>query len=219
MKLPFTTEQFLDVFQRYNESVWPMQIVLVLLAIVAVILALRFRPLSSKLISATLTFFWLWMGILYHVLDFAIINPAAYAFGMLCILQGAIFLYAGWARQSLSFRYRSDVYGLTGLLLILYALLVYPVLGYFLGHVYPKSPTFGLPCPTTIFTFGILLWTEKKVPLYVLIIPFVWSLIGFSAALTLGIREDTGLLVAGVVSSTMIIIRNKRQSRDKQEAG
>jgi hypothetical protein len=217
MKLPFTTEQFLFVFQQYNRAVWPMQIVLTLLALVAVFFGLRYRPFSTKLISAILAFFWLWMGIVYHILNFTIINPAAYAFGILYILQGALFLYAGWIKQSVSFRYRSDVYGLTGVLLILYALLIYPVLGYFLGHVYPQSPTFGLPCPTTIFTFGILLWTERRMPLYLLIIPIVWSLIGFSAALTLGIQEDIGLLVAAVVSSTMIIIRNKKQSHDSQE--
>lgn len=40
-------------------------------------------------------------------------------------------------------------YGMTGSLLMLYAMMIYPALGYFLGHVYPKAPTFGVPCPTT----------------------------------------------------------------------
>ena len=92
---------------------------------------------------------------------------------------------------------------------MLYALLIYPVLGSMLGHVYPQSPTFGLPCPTTIFTFGILLWTDKQVPIPVLIIPFLWSIIGFTAALSLGITEDTGLLIAGVVSTLLIVLRNR----------
>jgi hypothetical protein len=96
--------------------------------------------------------------------------------------------------------------------MILYAMVLYPILGSLFGHVYPQSPTFGLPCPTTIFTFGLLLWTDLKVPKSVLVIPFVWSLIGFSAALSLGILEDTGLLVAGVVGLILLLLRDKKTS-------
>ena len=78
------------------------------------------------------------------------------------------------------------------------------------GHTYPSNPTFGLPCPTTIFTFGILIWTVKKIQIYVVIIPLLWSLIGFSAALNLGVKEDFGLLIAGVLGFILIIIKNKR---------
>jgi hypothetical protein len=85
-------------------------------------------------------------------------------------------------------------------------MVVYPVIGTLLGHAYPQSPVFGVaPCPTTIFTFGLLLWTTAKVPKYVLVIPLLWSLLGVTAAFTLGIREDTGLLVAGVVGTILLI--------------
>ena len=40
MRPPFTIEQFLDVFRRYNEAVLPMQAVLVLVALVIVSRAL-----------------------------------------------------------------------------------------------------------------------------------------------------------------------------------
>jgi Family of unknown function (DUF6064) len=64
-----------------------------------------------------------------------------------------------------------------------------------------------LPCTTTIFTFGILLWFDKKIPVSILIIPFAWSTIGFLAALKLGVPEDTGLPVAGIL---MVALRNKK---------
>jgi len=86
----------------------------------------------------------------------------------------------------------------------------YPLLGYFLGHIYPASPCFGVaPCPTTIFTFGLLLLTVKRVPKYLLIIPLIWSFIGFTAALKLGIKEDIGLLIAGVATLILTIKRDK----------
>jgi hypothetical protein len=212
MNLPFTTEQFLTVFEQYNQAVWPFQVLLNLLALCALILSTRRIGYSDKIIAGILAFFWLWIGIAYHLMFFSSINPAAKVFGILNILQGLVFLYFGILKSRISFRYRTDIYGITGSLLILYALVIYPMLGYFLGHVYPKAPTFGLPCPTTIFTFGLLLWTRGKMPKAILVVPFLWSLIGFSAALTMGIREDIGLLVAGIAATALLIIRDKKAS-------
>lgn len=209
MSVPFTTEQFLSVFEKYNLSVWPMQIVLVLIAILAIILSIRKINRSDNIIGIVLGFFWLWIGIVYHLAFFTSINKAAYFFGALFIIQGLLFLFAGGMKSRLSFKLRPNPYGIVGSLFILYALVIYPCLGYSFGHVYPKNPTFGLPCPTTIFTFGLLLWTDKNVPKYVLAIPLIWSIIGFGAALSLGVREDYGLLIAGILGSVLIIIRDR----------
>jgi len=204
VSLPFTIEQFLSVFEKYNLSVWPMQIVLVLVAILAIILSIRKINRSDNIISLVLGFFWLWIGIVYHLAFFTSINKAAYFFGALYIIQGLLFLFVGGLKSKLSFKFEPNSYGIIGSLFILYALIIYPGLGYFFGHVYPKNPTFGLPCPTTIFTFGLLLWTDKNVPKYVLAIPLIWSIIGFGAALSLGVKEDYGLLIAGVLGSILI---------------
>jgi hypothetical protein len=212
MKLPFSVEQFLSIFQTYNNTIWPMQILLNLLAIIAIILAVRKMSISSKVISAILGFLWLWTGVVYHLIYFSSINNAAYVFGTLCIVQGLIFFFSGVYRSSLSFRFQSNVQGLIGGIFVLYALVVYPVLGYLFGHIYPASPTFGAPCPTTIFTFGLLLLTDKIFPKYILIIPLLWSIIGFTAALSLTIREDFGLLIAGLLGTLLILLGRERQS-------
>jgi hypothetical protein len=209
MNLPFTAEQFLLIFERYNLSVWPAQIILAVLGLLAIVLAARPIPFSGRIISLILGFLWIWMGLVYHIRFFSSINPAAYAFGALFALQGITFLIAGTVRRGLSFRTRNGLHGVTGALLLGYAMIVYPVLGTILGHAYPGAPTFGLPCPTTIFTFGLLLWTDRKFPRSILAIPAFWSLVGFSAALSLGILEDIGLLVAGVAATALIIARDR----------
>lgn len=209
MQLPFTLNQFLTVFENYNLAVWPMQVLLNLLALTAIFFVLRKKDYSDKIVATILAFLWLWTGIAYHLIYFSSINKGAYFFGILYVIQGMLFLFNGVIKSNFSFKYKSNIYGITGGIFTLYALIIYPVLGYFLGHVYPKSPTFGLPCPTTIFTFGILLWTDKRVPKNVLIIPFLWSLIGFSAAISLHIREDFGLFLAGVLGFILILKKNK----------
>ena len=211
MNIPFTVTQFLEVFKVYNLSVQPMQIILYILGIAAIYLAVKRISISDKTIVTILSFFWIWTGIVYHLMHFTAINKAAYIFGVAYIIQGVLFLFIGIVRNRLTFQYRSNAYGIVGVIFICYAMVIYPLLGYIFGHVYPYSPTFGLPCPLTIFTFGLLLWTDKKLPLFIIVIPVLWSIIGFTAALSLGIYEDIGLLIAGVVASSMIVVRNRRK--------
>jgi len=210
MKMPFTTEQFMQVFKNYNTAVFPVQIILYAAGITAIYFAVKKHKWSDKFIAATLSLLWLWMGIVYHIIFFAAINKAAYLFGVLYILQGGLFIYFLFSKKHLSFKFHKNTCGVTGGILIVYAMIIYPVIGYFTGHVYPSSPTFGLPCPTTIYTFGLLLWMDNKCPLNILVIPFLWSILGFSAAVSLGVYEDIGLLVAGLLTISMILIRNRK---------
>lgn len=210
MNLPFSLTDFLNVFKDYNQSVFPLQIVFYLAAFLCVYLLFTGNQITTRIISITLAFLWLWMGIVYHIIFFSGINKAAYIFSGLFILQGIMFAGCGLIRKKLSFEYTKSAANIAGIILIAYALIIYPVLGHNLGHAYPYSPTFGLPCPTTIFTLGILLFANKKMPMHLLIIPLLWSVIGFTAALTLTIYEDTGLLVAGVTALVLLIVNNRK---------
>jgi hypothetical protein len=207
MMVPFTTENFFAVFADYNDGVWPAQLVLAGLAVGSIALAWRPARSSRHLVMGILALLWIWMGAVYHLGYFATINPAAYLFGLLFIAQGLLFLRAA-RRHRLSFRATRDVYGWTGALLALYALVLYPLFGLLAGHTYPASPTFGAPCPTVIYTFAILLWSEGAVPRHLLVVPLLWSILGGSAVIELGVIEDIGLLVAGPVATWLILRRN-----------
>lgn len=209
MNLPFTAEQFFNVFAQYNLAVWPMQFVIYLLAVAALLLSVKKTRYSDGIISTILAFFWLWIGIVYHLTFFTSINPGAYLFGGLFIVQGILFFVTGVWHQKISFKPHLNAYSIVGAVFILYGLLIYPILGYFLGHTYPHSPTFGLPCSTTIFTFGLLLWTDHRFSKYLLVIPAIWSIIGFFAATQLGVLEDIMLLIVGLVTVTMILYRDR----------
>jgi hypothetical protein len=206
MNLPFSPEQFLQVFSAYNTAIWPGQIFLNGLAFLAIVLSFK-GAATSKLISGILAFLWAWTGVAYHLAFFASINKAAFLFSILCVVQALLFCYAGILKGRLIYQPTATPVSHIGSLLILYSLLIYPVLGYFLGHIYPQSPTFGAPCPTTIFTFGFLLWTAGNVPRFVIIIPALWCLVGTVAAFSLGIREDLGLLLAGVIAVPILFLR------------
>ena len=209
MRLPFTIEQFLEVFRRYNTAVWPMQWILVLLALVAIALALRDRPNGNRVVSTLLAALWLWMALAYHLTFFASVNRAAVGFAVVFAAEAAMFAWLALRARPVSYRPRSKRDGIVGGLVLAYALVIYPALGLLVGHAYPESPTFGVPCPTTIFTLGLAVWAPRF-PWPVLIIPVAWAVVGTSAAVNLAMAEDFGLLAAAIVSAAALIAHRRR---------
>ena len=205
MKLPFTAEQFFEIFEKYNQSVFPMQFILVWMASASVLLAISKKRFSDEIITGILAFLWLWAGIVYHLVFFTRINSGAYLFSAMFIAQGLLFLYQGMTLKRLNFHLKPDIYGVLGTIFMTYALVVYPVIGVSLGHVFPAAPTFGAPCPLVIFTFGILMWTDKKFAPYLLIIPLLWAIIGSTAAFRFGVTEDFGMTVTAGAATYFIL--------------
>lgn len=214
--LPFTTEQFRSVFVDYNNSIWPVQIAAYLLGGVAVAFLLHNRPQGDRVIAGILAMMWLWTGVGYHALSFCSINRAAYIFAVLFILQGCYLLYAGVYRRQIGFGLRPGLPAVVGVAFVAYAAIIYPVIGVATGHAYPEMPMFGVtPCPVVIFTFGLLLLTVRPVPRWLLVVPFIWSLIGGSAAILLQVPQDWLLLVSGAITVPLVVIRD----RHPMEAG
>jgi hypothetical protein len=211
---PFTVEEFIDVFRTYNTAVWPIQIVAYALAGTAILLAVKRTAFSSRLIGAILAFFWLWTGAVYHMVFFTPINGAAFGFGAAFIAQGLLFLGACVWKDRIAYRYAPGLYSLVGGVFVIYAMILYPILGAASGHMYPACPTFGVtPCPMTIFTFGILLFASSKVPWYLLVIPLVWSVIGVQAAVSFGMGADFALPAAGILGTVLVVLKNRMMVR------
>ena len=160
-----------------------------------VFLALRPQAAGGRIALAVLSVFWLWNGIAYHLMHFLQINFAALGFGALFALQGVLF--AGCASAAAAcFASAPTPFGWSGLLFCLFALAVYPLLGWLAGHGWPRAAVFGVaPAPTVIFTFGMLLMLEGGAPLYLAAIPLLWSLAGGSAAVFL-LAHSRGLVAA-----------------------
>lgn len=210
--LPFTHEQFLDVFARYNVAVWPMQVLAYMLAATMIAVLVRPGPTTGRLIGGGLTAMWLWTGIGYHWMFFADINKAAWLFGALFVAQGLLLLVVTVVQDRLTFAPSNTLSSWVGWAFIAYAAVFYPLLGLVTGSAYPGMPMFGItPCPVTIFTFGVLLLASSAVPWWALAIPFIWSLIGGSAAVLLHVPQDWVLLFSGIAIVPIILRGRRRQ--------
>jgi hypothetical protein len=205
--LPFTREEFLAVFVQYNAGVWPAQIVAYVLGIAMVILVIVPAPGRNRLVALGLAAMWAWTGIVYQWGYFAAINKAAPVFAALFVLQAALLLYFGVVREGVKFRPSRGPRAWVGWTLVGYAAVLYPLIGLRLGHTLDAVPMFGItPCPVTIFTLGLLL-LAAPMPRGLLAIPFLWSLVGGSAAFLLGVPQDWVLLISGIAALWLALRR------------
>lgn len=205
-------EAFFRTMAAYNAAIWPVQIITYILGIAAVILVLRETKFSDRIVSLILGCLWLWSGIVFCFVFFGKFNSMFYIMGAFLILQGILFLlysFRVYVTRFLSFRARGGSYTIVGTVMIVYAWVIYPLIGHLTGHAYPQTPVFGVaPCPLTIFTFGLLLLTHKRVPGVILIIPLIFSLGGVMAVWVYGVFADIGEVASGIIGTIMIINRN-----------
>lgn len=205
MLLPFAPDQFFAVFGAYNEAVWPAQFSLLALAVVALILVVFRRTWSDCAISAILAVLWAWLALVYHLAFFTSINQLAYAFAAVSGAGALVFVWHGVVRRKLRFRLTRSIRAACGAALVIFALVIYPAWSTLAGHNYPAMPTFGLPCPTTLFTIGLLAFLVPPYPRSTLVVPVLWCLVGAQAAFLLGVRQDLGLLAAAAVGAFLLV--------------
>jgi hypothetical protein len=214
MQLPFTREQFFDLFVAYNEALWPAIVTLWIASTVIVARRLSARHQHDCWLSALLVGHWAWSALAYHVAFFTGINPAAWLFAALFLAQAFLCFRVGVVQRRLSFAPWGNVWAPLAWSLIAYSL-AYPVFNAIDHRSLLRIPTFGLPCPTTIFTAGVLMLAT---PRYwsLAVVPVLWSAIGGSAAFLLGVYADLALPIAGVA---LAIFSVRRTTPEQLPAG
>ncbi len=201
--MAFGKSEVLEVFAAYNDALWPLPAVLNLIAFAAVCLAIFRVPGRNRMASLLLALLWVWAGAVYQFWFFARLTPVAYFFALLFIAQGALFVRVGVVNNDLKFWMHDGSRHLAGILLIFYALVAYPSISALIGHSYPSTPSFGVPCPLTIFTLGMLLLARAPYPRVLFAIPMIWAVVGTFLAMELKILEDIALIVAAALVMTM----------------
>jgi len=209
--IAFTLADFLSLVASYNAAFWPLQAIAYLLGIIAVCLALRQTRNSGLWVSLILALFWLWNGIVFNGFYFGRLFPLAYFFTVLFVVQGIIFVSDGVKKKNgLSFTFQAGGQGLLGAVLLFYGMIGYPLIEYLLQRGYPQSLPFGMvPCPTTIFTLGLLLWSKPKPRIS--LIPVLYAISGV-VPVSFGIVEDIGLVAAGLACTFLLFFKKPQKA-------
>ena len=109
---PFTGESYFSLFEAYNDTIWPAQIVAYLLGLLVVFLALRPMPAGGRIALAILSLFWLWNGLVYHLSFSCRSTLPRCRFAALFALQGLLLAGSALLRPApAAFRARSHRLG------------------------------------------------------------------------------------------------------------
>jgi len=202
-------EIFWSNLETYNNAIFPMQIITLLVAVVLTCF-LFIKPGSTinKLMKVYLAFTYAWIGVVFQF----IFAPPEFRLGFLIsgiglIIVALLFvidIFAGKIGFKLP-KTRWNKY-LT-IFLVVFAFILYPLIEWALGHPYPGVPLFGvLFCPTTIFSIALLAGAIPKVDKKVFVFLAVAAIFtGISAPIAYHVYVDYMLLVAGIYGLIMLV--------------
>jgi len=207
--VPYTRDVYLGMFERYNDGIWPAQVVAYVLCLLALWAALRPFANSGRIVATVLAAAWIWTGVAFHMLTYSRIDWAGWPIGVLFVVQALLFVVVGTLWNQLSFRFTAgSVTRGCGLVFAAGALIVYPLLESTLGPNLPGTGLVGVgPGPTTLFTLGILLLGAPRPRLYLFVIPVLWALVAGAAGMVLSIHQDIWLPLAAVLAVLLAVGR------------
>jgi hypothetical protein len=209
--LPYSAEVLYALFGQYNQAIWPVPALFLILA--AVIVALALRPVSQagRAVGLVLAVAWIWTAIVFHWLHFLQINFAASGYAALFALQGLLLAWTLVLRGRVAFTLDRSPVALAALAVMICALFIYPALDWWAGHPWPQWRLFGTaPGPTMLFTLGVLLLARPQAPYHLLAIPVLWLVIDAWSAWVLGMTQDFIPATIALVAALGVLRQSRR---------
>lgn len=133
---------------------------------------------AGRGIAAILALCWLWVAWSFHWQRYASINLAAGYFAWAFVVQALLLLWLGVVRGRLAPGPASRLQQRAGLGLLLFALLLFPLMGLLLGRSWTQAEVFGMaPDPTALATLAVLLLAGARPAWWLYPIPVAWCAI------------------------------------------
>jgi hypothetical protein len=202
-----STETFWTRVAAYNEMTWPLQLLMVgAAAALTYMVFARPSPRTDRWVKAFLSFAFAWNGVV--VFPFFLKNPVSMFTGTpLFIIVAGLFAVDIFTQKT---QFRLPDAGWRRGLTILWILLafLYPLIGWPLGHTFPRVLTPVFPCPLTVFALALVAAAAPNVDKKVFVFLLPWALMGLPKCFgALDCYED-GILFAAGVYGLIELIRN-----------
>lgn len=176
--LLFSPRTYYRLFELYNLELWPLQLLALALGLAVLVLTRRGGERAGRAIAAILVLCWLWVAWGFHWERYASINLAAGYFALAFGFQAALLLWSGVLRSRLAPPPTTRLQQRAGLVLLLFALLIFPAIGPLLGRSWTQAEVFGMaPDPTALATLGVLLLAGGRLAWGLWPIPVAWCLV------------------------------------------
>jgi len=211
-----STEEFWTQVGAYNEAMWP---IVAAMTVAAAFLTFRvfLKPgaRTDAWLKAFLSFAFAWNGIVFFLIY--VKNPISTFTGVPLFMLLALLLAVDIVARKTHFRPPEATWkkGLTVFWILL--VFLYPVLGWPLGHTYPKTLLPMLPCPLTTFAIAVVAAApnvDKKLLAWLL----PWALMALPKCFgAMHCYEDWVLFGAGVYGLVALIRKRKAQPAEDRE--
>jgi hypothetical protein len=212
-----TTETFWNQMGAYNEATLPVQISMMIIAVVLTYFVLvKANARANTLMKLFLSFAFAWTGIVFFLI-FArsIVSAVASALFIIVAILFALDIF----KKKIKFRLPVAIW--QKYLTVFWILLVflYPVIGMALGHHYPETCMPMAPCPLTVFAIALVAAAIPKVDRKVYIFLLPWAILSLPKCLgALDCYEDCILFAAGVYG-LLLLAKNWKIIGRRQRGG
>jgi hypothetical protein len=191
----------------YNEATWPLQAVMIVIALV-----LTYRgfakpsPKTDVWMKAFLSFAFAWDGVVFFLIFLR--NPLSMVTGVpLFIIVSILFAVDIFTKRT-QFRLPEAKWMKVLTIVWISLVVLYPLIGWSLGHTYPKTLLPLFPCPLTVFAIALVAAAAPRVDKKVFAFLLPWALMGLPKCFgALDCYEDCILFVSGVYG-LIVLIRN-----------
>lgn len=203
------TTDFWNRVALYNEAMWLAQAVMIVMGIYLTYRVLvNPSPETDFWMKAFLAFTFAWNGIVFFLVF--VKNPISTVIGMpLFMITSILFIVDIFAKRT-HFRFPESTWMRRFTTAWILLALLYPLIGWPLGHVYPKVLLPLFPCPLTIFATALVAAAAPRVDKKVFIALLPWGLLSLPKCFgALDCYEDCILFATGVYG-LIVLIKNWR---------
>lgn len=210
--LPFTIETYFSTIAQYNRAVWPATLLGVALALAVLFLVGRTPGARARWIGMILMVGWLWAGVGFHLFQFSQINFAAPVYAGFFVMQAVLIGWLCVVRNALVFRFAASLSGAVAVLLVILALLIWPLIGLRAGEDFLAAPVFAAD-PTATVLLTLALWLLARGPglLCLSVVPVLWTFVDGMTFLALGAPVGLVFPVLGLVVVTLLVLKRQAE--------
>jgi len=209
----FTPQAYFRLIELYNISIWPVQLLALMLGCTIAALAWRRPNWSGRVISAILALSWLWIAWAFHLQRLADIHWVATYFAAGFAIQAILIIWTGVIKDRFVINPIGSAIQTLGFSIFIFALFVQPFLTVFFGSNWGQAELYGIaPDPTVTGTIGVLLLTNIRKHWWLIIIPVVWCIVNGATLWVLESMNFFVLVVTGFLALFAIIWKTSKNS-------
>ena len=212
-----SAEGFWSQVGVYNETMWP-----IVIAMTAAAAFLTYRVLwrsgarSDMWMKAFLSFSFAWNGVVFFLIF--VRNPISMFAGAPLFIILSLLFAADILTKRTQFRPPEAAWKKAVTILWIALVFLYPLIGWVMGHVYPRVLLPMFPCPLTVFAIALVAAAAPNADKKVFILLLPWALMGLPKCFgALDCYEDCILFAAGVYGLVELIRNWKTQQAEPRE--